>query len=232
MKNQTKKGYKVVEKFVSINGEGVKAGQLAVFIRFQGCNLSCAYCDTKWANEPEVSYIEMSCEQITEYIVETGIKNVTLTGGEPLLQPEITCLITALAERNISIEIETNGSIVLKNILQKIDNPYVEQKLSFTMDYKLGFSGMESFMRTENFQWLRRQDTVKFVAGNMDDLEKTKQVINEYELAGKCHVYISPVFGAIEPVAIVDYMKEHRMNGVTMQLQMHKFIWNPEQRGV
>lgn len=230
--NQTDKAYKVAEKFVSINGEGVKAGQLAVFIRFKGCNLSCDYCDTKWANEPETPYTEMTCDQITEYILETGVENVTLTGGEPLLQPEIAELVTRLAQKSFFVEIETNGSIALKNVLAAIDSPNVKERLSFTMDYKLGGSGMEAFMNPENFQWLRSQDTVKFVVGSSADLEKTEQVIKKYGLVGNCHIYISLVFGAIEPAKIVDYMKEHQMNGVNMQLQMHKFIWNPQQRGV
>ena len=80
---------KVVEKFISINGEGRRAGELAVFIRFKGCNLNCSYCDTKWANEPACDYEELSPDKICEYVSETGIKNVTLTGGEPLLQKDI-----------------------------------------------------------------------------------------------------------------------------------------------
>ncbi len=101
-----------------------------------------------------------------------------------------------------------------------------------TMDYKLAGSGMETFMRLQNFSELQPQDTVKFVAGSIEDLEKTRQIIQEYGLTQKCHVYISPVFGAIEPADIVEYMKAHQMNGVRMQLQMHKFIWAPDERGV
>ena len=76
---------RVAEKFISINGEGTRAGELAVFVRFTGCNLRCSYCDTMWANEPDCPYEEMIPEQICEYVRSTGIKNVTLTGGEPLL---------------------------------------------------------------------------------------------------------------------------------------------------
>lgn len=229
--NHTDKKYKVAEKFVSINGEGVKAGQLAVFIRFKGCNLSCDYCDTKWANEPETLYTEMTCGQIAEYIKETGVENVTLTGGEPLLQPDIAELIAMLA-KSFFVEIETNGSIALKNVLDEAESQNVRERISFTMDYKLKSSGMEAFMNMENFMCLKRQDTVKFVVGSTADLERAERVIDKYELTDRCHVYISPVFGGIEPSEIVDYMKEHKMNRVNMQLQMHKFIWNPEQRGV
>ena len=106
----------VVEKFVSINGEGTKAGQLAVFIRFKGCNLNCKYCDTKWANEADATAQQMTKEDILEYVLSTGVKNVTLTGGEPLLRDGIEDVIECLADNNLNVEIETNGSIPLDNI--------------------------------------------------------------------------------------------------------------------
>ena len=79
----------VVEKFVSINGEGTHAGELAVFLRFRGCNLNCGFCDTKWANAADAPATEESAEELVEYVRQTGVQNVTLTGGEPLLQPHI-----------------------------------------------------------------------------------------------------------------------------------------------
>ena len=95
--------YQVVEHFVSINGEGPLAGQLAVFIRFKGCNLSCAYCDTKWANEGDAPFIPMTAEEIHQYILGTGVRNVTLTGGEPLLQPHIIELLAFLTADPLSL---------------------------------------------------------------------------------------------------------------------------------
>ena len=125
--------YKVAEKFVSINGEGTHSGQLAVFIRFCGCNLKCSFCDTTWVNEEDVPYEEMSLEEICEYIKETGIHNVTLTGGEPLKQPGIRLLIDCILAMGMYVEIETNGSVDLSRF---------KSKASFTMDYKLPGSGM------------------------------------------------------------------------------------------
>ena len=101
---------KVVEKFTSINGEGTRAGELAVFIRFKGCNLRCSYCDTMWANEPECPYKEETPEEILNYVLGTGIHNVTLTGGEPLLQKDIRDLIHLLLQAGLQVEIETNGA--------------------------------------------------------------------------------------------------------------------------
>ncbi len=94
--------YKVVEIFSSINGEGVRAGQLAVFVRMQGCNLNCAYCDTKWANEADARFHWTSTEEIVELLRSMEIKNVTITGGEPLLQEHISELLETLAKEEKS----------------------------------------------------------------------------------------------------------------------------------
>ena len=86
----------VVEKFVSINGEGKRAGELAAFIRFKGCNLNCSYCDTRWANQPDAASNACTVAELADWVKSSGVKNVTLTGGEPLLQAEIAELTEAL----------------------------------------------------------------------------------------------------------------------------------------
>ncbi len=218
--------YPVVEQFVSINGEGTKAGELAVFIRFRKCNLRCSYCDTKWANSDSSQAKMLTADDITEYVKNTHIKNVTLTGGEPLLQKDIAVLITMLIKNGSHVEIETNGSICLKELANSTYRPY------FTMDYKLPSSGMEHYMNINNFDYLSEQDTVKFVAGSIEDLNCAKEIIQKYSLTKKCKVYFSPVFGKIEPSVIIEFMKANRMNDVRLQLQMHKLIWDPNERGV
>lgn len=219
--------YKIAETFSSINGEGTHAGQLAFFVRFTGCNLNCSYCDTKWANVPNAKYTEMTGEEILSEVKKSGIKNVTVTGGEPLIQPNIIPLLEMLCGDGHYVEIETNGSADVSEVLKIKEN-----RPALTMDYKLPSSGMESFMRTENFALLEAMDTVKFVSGSRADLERALEIIREYGLIGKCAVYLSPVFGKIEPAEIVDFMLTNKLNGVNVQLQMHKFIWNPEMRGV
>ena len=87
-------------------------------------------------------------------------------------------------------------------------------------------------MNLKNFEVLNKNDTVKFVVGNREDLIKTKQIIEKYNLYGKCNIYISPVFGLIELEEIVDFMKENLMNDVNMQIQLHKIIWSPDKKGV
>lgn len=218
--------YPVAEKFVSINGEGTRAGELAVFIRFRECNLRCSYCDTKWANSCDAPAEMMSAEEISAYIDDSGVTNVTLTGGEPLLQNGLYELIEILMKNGKSVEIETNGSLSIKELSEKLYRPI------FTMDYKLPSSGMESSMCLENFRCLSECDTVKFVSGSIADLEKAAEIIGKYSLTERCHVYFSPVFGSINPEQIVDFMKIHKLNHTRLQLQLHKFIWTPDKKGV
>lgn len=218
--------FPVAEKFVSINGEGKRAGELAVFIRFRKCNLKCTYCDTQWANSDDCPAEMLSAEDIVSYINNTGVSNVTLTGGEPLLQADIYELIEKLILTGHNVEIETNGSISIEKLSQSRYRP------DFTLDYKLPSSGMENFMLTENYKYLSGNDVVKFVAGSREDLEKAVEIIEEFSLAEKCIVYFSAVFGKITPAEIVEFMKEKNLNKVRLQLQMHKFIWNPDLKGV
>jgi 7-carboxy-7-deazaguanine synthase len=220
--------YKVVEKFVSINGEGDLSGELAVFIRFAGCNLSCSYCDTSWANKEDVKYELMSGDDIFDHIKSTGLRNVTLTGGEPLLQEGLAGLLELLAsDSTLRVEIETNGSFDISRFAGIYPNPPV-----FTVDYKLESSGMEHKMFVDNFKYLKQKDAVKFVAGSTEDLEKVKYLIDRYDLTSKSGVHISPVFGKIGMDTIVEFMKQNKMNGVKLKPQLHKLIWHPEARGV
>ncbi len=219
--------YNIAETFLSINGEGTHAGQLAYFIRFTGCNLRCDYCDTKWAQVLSATRAHLTAEQLYRQVKESGAKNVTVTGGEPMIQPDIGALLDLLCrDPELYVEVETNGSVPLA--------PYLEKPLrpSFTMDYKLSASGMEDKMCLENLPLLTRQDTVKFVCGSQGDLERAWAVTREYDLAARTHVYLSPVFGAIEPADMVEFMKEHHMTGVTLQIQLHKVIWDPNRQGV
>ncbi len=219
---------RVAEKFISINGEGTRAGELAVFVRFTGCNLRCSYCDTMWANEPDCPYEDMSPAQICDYVRSTGIKNVTLTGGEPLLQKDMGELIGLLIkECDVRVEIETNGAVDLRPFSE-----LPEGRPVFTMDYKLPSSGCEDRMIMENFSVLEKEDMVKFVSGSRADLERAGEIIEKYGLLDRCHVYFSPVFGKIEPAEIVDFMLNKRMNKARIQIQMHKVIWDPDERGV
>lgn len=215
---------RVVEKFVSINGEGLRSGELAVFIRFANCNLRCSYCDTKYSFINPI-YTEESIDELVKYVKSTGVKNVTLTGGEPLIQNEIKELMIELSNIGKRIEIETNGSI---NIAPYLNIPNV----TFTLDYKLKGSGMEMYMDLTNYDLLRKNDVIKFVVSDYDDLEKTKEIIKKYDLINKANCLISPVWGRIEFEEIVNFLKDNKLNDVKMQLQIHKIIWDKDKRGV
>ena len=143
------------------------------------------------------------------------------------MQKGIQELLEYLAkDKDIRIEIETNGSVDIKNVKA------IENCPSVTLDYKTPYSGMEKFMLTDNYKYLDENDTIKFVCGSIEDLEKTKYIIDTYNLKNRCHLYISPVFGTIELPKIVDFMIENNMTDVNMQLQLHKYIWSPDKKGV
>ena len=169
----------------------------------------------------------MTGEDIYNYIKETKVRNCTLTGGEPLLQDNIGELLKLLAQdKALRTEIETNGSIDLKPFADIENRPY------FTMDYKQPSSGMEGQMCLSNFELLKENDMVKFVSGCREDLERAKEIIEKYKLTERCGVILSPVYGAIEPSHMVEFLIENNMNDVNIQLQLHKFIWDKDTRGV
>lgn len=225
--------FRVAEKFVSVNGEGANAGRIAAFIRLVGCNLQCSWCDTQWACDATCECEELTAEEIAEWIESTGARFVTLTGGEPLTTPNVDELLRTLlggAKTLDVIEVETNGSVALDGFTQLRE--IAPGKLKFTMDYKLPESGMENRMVTENFALLAKGDVVKFVAGSTEDLERMRAVVEEHLNDSPAQAFVSPVFGSIEPSAIVDYIIEHKLNGVRMQLQLHKIIWPNVEKGV
>lgn len=218
--------YTIVEKFVSINGEGNKSGMLAVFLRFMGCNLNCTYCDTKWANSNDAQYEKLNAEEIYAFVRSTGIQNVTLTGGEPLLQYRIGELLEILCEdERLNVEIETNGSRSI--------SPYIHyrKRPTFTIDYKLE-EALRKKMCISNYELLASGDSVKFVCMSISDVIYAEKIINKYKLLDKCSVIFSPVYGKCELNIIADYMKEKKLNGVKLQTQLHKVIWGEEMKGV
>lgn len=226
MSGRAEPTYQVAEIFQSINGEGQRAGERAAFVRMKGCNLACSYCDTRWANEKEAECRNLTAEGILDELADFHIKNVTITGGEPLLQREIGHLLGALAQEGYRVEIETNGSVPLA-AFRKISPAVI-----FTVDYKLPGSGMEDHMLLENFRDLSPRDTVKFVVSDWEDLQRAYDIC-EGEISGcRGAVFLSPVFGRIAPEEIVAFMTEKHWNRARLQLQLHKVIWEPEARGV
>jgi 7-carboxy-7-deazaguanine synthase len=215
---------RVIEKFVSINGEGLKQGELALFIRFANCNLRCSYCDTKYSFENPI-FTNESVDEIVEFAKTKNVKNITLTGGEPLIQDDIKELIIKLSNNNFNIEIETNGSVLIKEFL---DIPNV----SFTLDYKLPISLMEKKMNFDNYNYITKKDSVKFVCGDKHDLNKAYEIIKKYGLIEKTNCLFSPMFNVIDLKEMVEFLISNNLNGVRLCLQIHKIIWDPNERGV
>ena len=212
---------KVVEIFKSIDGEGKRAGLPTTFIRLHGCNLSCSYCDSKYACTGD-EYTEMTPEQIIEYVLDLGINSVTVTGGEPLIHDDINFLLEKLNHFGFDVNVETNGS---QNIsVNRFPGVW------FTVDYKCPTSKMTDQMNPYLFEHqLRSNDVLKFVVGSEEDMNAALQVIEKYR--PNCSIYFSPVFG-FDAKKIVEFMMEHELYHCKVQLQLHKYIWDKDTRGV
>lgn len=214
----------VNEIFGSIDGEGLRTGELATFIRLAGCNLRCRYCDTPYSLKT-CDGKEMTIDEIVDKVKDINFKNITLTGGEPLIHRNVRKLIDVLIENDFKVNIETNGSIDI--------TPYINDDLLITMDYKTPASNEVSKMLLSNINKLKETDVLKFVC-NREDLSHITEVLKEYK--PKCYVYLSPIFNEIEPKELVDYLKELNnivdTSKIRVQVQLHKIIWNPDERGV
>ena len=217
--------YNVNEIFLSIDGEGYRTGLPVVFVRLYGCNLNCSYCDTRYSCEGQ-EYKEMSLYDILVEVLNYRVPRVTLTGGEPLIHPGVKDLITSLVANDIEVNIETNGAVDLDEFIEFKYN----SKVVFTMDYKCKSSGMEDKMILSNLVFLQPKDVIKFVVSNYNEMEEMEYILE----ASKCkaQAYVSPVFGAIEPKELVEYILDNKLNNVKVQVQLHKIIWEPTKRGV
>jgi len=207
---------RVSEIFYSISGEGRTIGIPTLFIRLYGCNLSCKWCDTQYAYTKNI-YKEYSIDDIIDIVKKYNPRHIIITGGEPLLQPKnLIQLVRRLLEFDISIEIETNGSLYINSIRNYVDN----EKLFFTVDYKLPSSGMELWMLKNE---LEHRDQLKFVIGDDVDYERAKKVIKEYPLPDNFKdIVFSPV-GGIKIDWLVKKVLEDRLQ-VRVLPQLHKIV--------
>jgi 7-carboxy-7-deazaguanine synthase len=200
---------KINEIYYSVQGESTKAGLPCVFVRMTYCNLRCTYCDTEYAFYEGK---EFSIDQIIAKVKEYNCSLVEITGGEPLLQDETHSLMQNLADWGYEVLLETGGSLSIKN---------VDPRVKIIMDLKTPSSGM----------MIKKEDEVKFVIGSRDDYLWSKEILVKYDFDKKCEILFSVIFGKLKPVELVNWILEDRLN-VRFQLQMHKFIWKPDERGV
>ena len=210
---------KVNEIYFSVQGESSRAGLPCVFVRLTYCNLRCTYCDTEYAfYEGE----DRSVDEIINEVKKYGCNLVEITGGEPLVQEESLNLMKKLCSEGFDVMLETAGNMPICN---------VDDRVNIIMDLKCPSSGMMKKNLYENINHLKETDELKFVIGDREDYDWMNEMIIQYDLNNKCKILVSVVFDKLEPLALVNWVLEDKLD-VRFQLQMHKFIWQPETKGV
>jgi 7-carboxy-7-deazaguanine synthase len=211
---------KINEIYKSVQGESSSVGLPCVFVRLTYCNLRCNYCDTEYAFYEGKDY---TIDEVVHKVKEFNCNLAEITGGEPLVQDkECRLLMKKLCDEGFEVLLETGGSLSINNI---------DKRVTIIMDLKCPSSGMMKKNLYTNIDYLKPYDEIKFVIGSREDYNWTKQVIEQYKLESKCKILLSVVFGKLEPVALVGWILEDKLNA-RFQLQMHKFIWKPETKGV
>ena len=209
----------VNEIFHSIQGESTYAGRPCVFVRLTCCNLRCTYCDTAYAFEEGE---DMSVEAVVGAVKSYECNLVEITGGEPLLQPEVHQLMTLLCDEGMEVLLETSGSI---------DISVVDPRVKRIVDFKCPSSGMEKRNMWDNIHYIRENDEIKFIIGTREDYEWTKDIIYKYDMTARCPVLMGVVYGVLEPRILAEWILTDHLR-VRYQLQIHKYIWTPDARGV
>jgi len=209
----------VNEIFHSIQGESTFSGWPCAFVRLTWCNLRCDYCDTVYAYEEGK---EMTIDEILAAIEPYGVKLVEITGGEPLVQKETPELAQRLLDSNYTTLLETSGSL---------DISVMPRGCRRIVDFKTPSCGMAGKNLWDNVRHLRDTDEVKFVIGNRADFDWALERIEEHKLQTICPLSMSPVFGKLENKTLAEWILNDSLE-VRLNLQIHKYIWDPRTRGV
>ena len=208
---------KVHEIFASIQGESSFAGWPCAFLRLSGCNLSCSWCDTAHAGE---SFAGMTVAEAVMALLALGLPLVEITGGEPLLAPETPQLATSLADAGRTVLIETNGSL---------DISVLDPRAVAIVDVKCPGSGMEGRNDYANLDRLRPRDEVKFVLTDRADYEFAREIAAR--VWERNMDQFSPVSGRFKAAELAAWMVADGVRA-RLALQLHKYIWSPDARGV
>jgi 7-carboxy-7-deazaguanine synthase len=209
----------VCETFVSLMGESSFAGLPGFFIRLSGCNLRCRYCDTTYAY---AGGTERTQESLAAEAAATGLKLVLVTGGEPLVQEEGPQLLNLLADRGFTVIVETNGSRPLAGI---------DSRVHRIMDLKCPSSGMADHNYLKNLEDLSAADELKFVVANRRDFDWALETMAPHGSWQRHQVLVSPVFGVLPPAELAAWILAAKLP-LRLNLQLHKYIWPPDTRGV
>ena len=208
------------EIYQSIQGESTWAGERCVFVRLTFCDLRCSYCDTEYAFYEGK---KQTLNEIVDLVEKFECPLVEITGGEPLLQKNVLPLMSMLCDRGHTVLLETSGAH---------DISPVDPRVHRIMDLKTPGSGEVNKNLWSNIEHLTGLDEVKFVIGSREDYDWSVDKVRAFALTKRCHaVLFSPIWGRIDPRQIVEWMLADKLD-VRFQLQMHKFIWSPTQRGV
>ena len=210
---------KIAEIFYSLQGESTFAGLPCIFVRLSGCNLQCAWCDTAYANDNPA---EMSTDEVMEQISHWPCRLVEITGGEPLLQPAVHGLLAGLCGRGYEVLLETSGA----EDISKVD-PRVRR----IMDIKCPGSGMSAHNRWSNLQHLTARDEVKMIIAGRADYEWARDLIRKEKLDQRCPVLMAPAYGLVSNPDLAQWILDDRLP-VRYQLQLHKYIWPADWKGV
>ncbi len=210
---------RVTEIFHSIQGESSYTGQPCVFVRLTGCPLRCTWCDTAYAfHEGQDDSVDDVLAKVHSY----GCRLVEVTGGEPLAQPESLQLMARLCNAGYTVLLETSGAI---------DIAPVDPRVHVILDVKCPGSDMTDRMHWPNLSRLAAKDEAKFVLADRADYDWARKTLARYDLADRCTVLFSPVFGSLDLRELAEWILADRLP-VRFQLQMHKYIWAPDMRGV
>ncbi len=208
---------RITEIYLSIQGESSYAGLPCVFVRTTGCDLRCSWCDSEFTF---TGGVRMTIDEIMAEVEKLDCRMVELTGGEPLLQSDIYELATRLADRGHKVLIETGGHRDISRL---------DPRVIRILDLKCPASGECENNLWTNLEHLRPIDEVKFVIADRRDYEWTLNVIREHGLEDRVKLLISTAFAMIEPQQVVEWMLEDKLQA-RFQLQLHKYIWPPDER--
>lgn len=210
---------RITEIFHSIQGESSHAGQPCAFVRLTGCPLRCTWCDSEYTFSGGT---DMTLEAVLAKVKAYGCPLVEVTGGEPLHQPEAFTLVTRLCDEGYEVLVETSGAI---------DTAPLDRRAHVILDVKCPGSGMLDRMHWPNLARLTKQDEAKFVIKDRADYDWACGIVKQYDLTARCTVLFAPVFGELDPQRLAEWILADRLP-VRFQLQLHKFIWAPDMRGV
>jgi 7-carboxy-7-deazaguanine synthase len=212
---------RITEIFRSIQGESTHAGRPCTFVRLTGCPMRCVWCDSEYTFSGGEHF---SIDEVLKQVRDFGCQLVEVTGGEPLAQPEVHILIGRLCDEGFEVLIETGGYLSTDDL---------DERAAIILDVKCPASGEEARNHWPNLNRLREdRDEVKFVIADRADWDYARDTIDRYELEQRTKaILISPAWDQIDLQDLAEWIAASGMK-VRMQLQLHKYVWGPDARGV